>query len=190
VRRSGDRERERLARIRLGIEEAFQELASGYAVDHGVMDLLEERSATAVQAFQEVHLPEGSRPRKRARQELGHEVGELAIAARTRHRPAVEVLARVEARVVFPRGMAERERHELRALGAPAEPRDASLDAACERLDADSSVEDRDAPDVELRVPALEIQEARVARRHPARQNGEADTTAHAAASAQDACRA
>ena len=107
--------------------------------------------------------PEWSIAVKRLRQQLGDHPREFALPARAWNRPAVQVVAQVEARIVLPSRVAEGERDRDSALRVAMKRRQPRLDVSVECIQRERTVEYRDATDVEERVLALEIEEARVA---------------------------
>ena len=106
---------------------------------------------------------------------MSHRLAQLALAAGRRQPPARDVVLDAEAGVVLPARVPERERHAHGALAVAPQPWQPLLDARDQILAPQRALEDRHAADVELRVRALEIQEACIARAHPARRDRDAD---------------
>ena len=134
-------ERSARRRLRFRVEQHLEQLRAGHAVDHAVMDLLEQRRAPVGEALDDVHLPERALAVERRGEQARHRLAQLALAARRRQAPARDVVLDAEAGVVLPARVPERERHAASragrsaagAAGAPRSARSAPRAAACRR---------------------------------------------------------
>ena len=150
------------------VEQHLEELRAGHAVDHAVVDHLEERACARRRGPRRGASPRAGAPVEAARQEARRRLLQLARAARRRQRPAEEMVAgrRSPGRPPSSDARAERApapRAARSGGGAGGAPRCArpSLGAG------EGALEDAEAADVERRVRALQVEEARVAARHP-----------------------
>jgi len=88
--------------MRLAIQQHLQDVDRPHSVHEAVVGLLSQRPAPVLQAIDQDHLPQRSRPVEWMGEELGDPLPQLGVAARRRQRGAGDVIGDVEALVVNP----------------------------------------------------------------------------------------
>jgi hypothetical protein len=111
--RAGGRRRRRggeHASLRGGVEQDAEDFAARQAVDGGVVRFGEDRDAVALEAVDEVELPEWAGAVQRPGDDAGDLLGEHARIAGGRERQLADVEVEVEVGIVVPVGVVEPER--------------------------------------------------------------------------------
>ncbi len=155
------------ARHRIG--HGFEQLRPAHAVDHGVVDLAEQRGTPTGEAVDQVRLPERSIGIERRREERVEEPVQRLVVAGRRHGDVADVPSHVEARVVLPVRPFEVEEGSHRSLAVAGDATEPLGHRGDERLERDRSFEQRDAADVESLVRLLVVEERSVERRESMR---------------------
>ena len=76
------------------VEQRLEHLRAGHAVDHAVMDLLEQRGPPVGEPFEQVHLPERALPVEGLCVQVRHGLAQLRLAAGRRQPPAHDMVSR------------------------------------------------------------------------------------------------
>jgi hypothetical protein len=147
----------------------IEDLRAAHAVEHGVMDLEEERGPPALEPLDQVHLPEGVDGIEGRREEGVDQPVQLRLAARRGHRDPAHVAVHVEGRVPRPGGEAQIEHRPDRSLVVAAERAEPLLEGLGKAVERDGPLQDSHATDVQELVPALELEEGGVERGEPSR---------------------
>jgi len=95
----------RVLGLRLDVEDHLTEVDGGHPVDEDLVRLGQDREASALDALDEVHLPQRPAAVELAPDDLGHEVAQLALPAGRRQGSAADV-DRPAIRVAVVRGHA------------------------------------------------------------------------------------
>ena len=142
-----------LGRSRREVGQQLDEPGPRGAVHQAVVDLPEQRNASALQALDESHLPQRARAIERLREEQACQIGEFALATGRGHGHPMDVLAEVELRGLHPVGPVESQRHLLQPPGETRAQRQAlghELDEAVELegvVGVGAGIQDGDATD-------------------------------------------
>jgi hypothetical protein len=150
------------------VEQQRGDVDARHAVGQRVVDLRDEREAPALDAVDEVHLPQRARPVERLREQPAGERGELRLAVGVRQRRVPDVEGQVEARVVDPAGAQEAAGRPREALAVARQPVQAPADHQREIVVGRRiAVEQQDPADVHVRGGVLDLQERSVESAQP-----------------------
>ena len=99
-----------LAPLGARVEQHAEDLVARHAVDDRVVDLGQQRHAAALQAVDQVELPQRAGAVQRPGEDPRDGLGQLAVVAGRRHRRVADVEVQVEVRVLDPVRVVEPER--------------------------------------------------------------------------------
>ena len=102
-----------LATLRAQVEQGTHDLGTRHPVDDRVVDLRHHGLVPALEAVDQVELPQRAGAVERARHDPRHLLGQLRVAAGRRQRQLADVVLEIEVRIVDPVRVVERERHFL-----------------------------------------------------------------------------
>src|SRR6185503_13095891 len=131
------------------------------------MNLAEERAAVALEPVDLMELPQRSLAVERPREQARYEPGELRQVTRGPELVADDVMADVELRRGFPRGMRNAERHRHHALRVARDQVKPRRHVVHEAREVERVLGDRHRAHVEELAGPLEVEERRVERGHP-----------------------
>ena len=144
------------------LEDDLADIDRGDAVDHRLVGLAEQREAIALDALDQVDLPQRVAAIQRAAHDPRDEVVELLERAGSRKRRAPDVERHVEALVIHPDRGGDPTGHLAQALAIARDIGDAiadELDQALVVQDTGLLLEERQAADVHRRGRPLQVEE-------------------------------
>ena len=144
-----------LGSVAFEVEELERQLHAAFAVGDRVVQLLDQRSAAALQALDDHELPEGTGAIERIGGDQRGEVEQLTVASRLGEGDAAHVEVDVEIRIVHPDRSAHVAGRRLHPLAQSRDPHHRALHAPAEHVEIRLAIEDRDVGERRRQVGVL-----------------------------------
>ena len=159
-----------LAHDGVDVEDHLAEVDGRHPVDQDLVGLRQDREPAALDALDEVHLPQRTVPVEPARQDPAGQVPQLVDRPRPRQRGASYVVGQVEVLVVGPHRVGQPSRDRAQPLAVARHERDAVADQRDEPVVVEARrrrLEDLEGRVVHRRARGLRDQEGHVVRPEP-----------------------